>query len=210
MENKNIIKALAEFQKLCPAIKKDSEAKVTTTAGKQYSYNYGSLPYIMEVIKPHLETSGLMFTQPLSLNEGMRCIVTTLYHIETGESIQSVIDIPEVEFVGQNIYQAMGSGITYLRRYALMSVLGIVAEEDDNDAKGEPKKPDKTKPAKPKELPELKPMTFDKVNVKWKQAVDYIVSGKPIEDIEKKYKISAANKKKLIKESDDILFPENK
>lgn len=209
MENKNIIKALAEFQKLCPAIKKDSEAKVTTKGGAKYSYKYGSFPYILEVIKPHLEKAGLMFTQPLSLDEGKRCIITNIYHIESCESIQSVVDIPEVEFAGMNIYQAMGSGITYLRRYALMSVLGIVAEEDDNDAQGDQVKKPAAK-AKPKDKVELAPMVFDKPNINWKKAVDYIVKGGAVADIEKKYKLSEDNKKLLIKESDDILFPDKK
>ena len=204
MENKNIIKALAEFQKLCPAIKKDQEANVTTKAGGKYSYKYGSFPYILEVIKPHLETSGLMFTQPLSLDEGVRCIITNLYHIETGESIQSVIDIPTVEFVGMNIYQSMGSGITYLRRYALMAILGIVAEEDDNDAQGEQVKKTIAKPTQKKKV-ELKPMIFDKVNINWEKAVDYIVKGGAIADIEKKYTLSEENCKLLITEVEKII-----
>ena len=204
MENKNIIKALAEFQKLCPAIKKDSEAKVTTKTGTKYSYKYGSFPYILEVIKPHLETAGLMFTQPLSLDEGKRCIITNLYHIETCESIQSVIDIPEVDFAGMNTYQSMGSGITYLRRYALMAILGIVAEEDDNDAQGDQVK--KKPVSKPKEKVELKPMIFDKVNVNWSKAISYIATeGGSVTDIEKKYAISDENKALLITEAEELI-----
>lgn len=204
MENKNIIKALAEFQKLCPPIKKDSKADVTTKAGAKYSYKYGSLPHILEVIKPCLEKAGLTYTQPLSLEGGQRCIITTLYHIETGESLQSVIDVPEVEFVGQNIYQAMGSGITYLRRYALTAMLGIVAEDDDNDAQGEEVK--KPVQQKPKELPELKPKIFDKVDVRWKKAVEYIAGSGSIADIEKKYKLTEENKELLVKEAEELTF----
>ncbi|HDY88078.1 MAG TPA: hypothetical protein ENH82_08205 [bacterium] len=201
MENKNIIKALAEFQKLCPPIKKDSQADVTTKSGGKYSYKYGSFPYILEVIKPHLETSGLMFTQPLSLDEGVRCIITNLYHIETGESIQSVIDIPTVEFVGMNIYQSMGSGITYLRRYALMAILGIVAEEDDNDAQGEQvKKKAGDKPVKDNR-PNLKPELYNKPDKRWAEAVKYLVGGGSITDIEKKYRLTEEHTKQLIEET---------
>jgi hypothetical protein len=35
-----------------------------------------------------------------------------------------------------NFYQALGSAITYLRRYAIMALLGIPAEDDDGESAG--------------------------------------------------------------------------
>ena len=195
MENKSIIKALAEFQKLCPAIKKDSEA-----GSGNFTYKYGSLPHILEAIKPHLEKAGLTYTQSLSLNEGQRCIITTLYHIESGESLQSVIDIPDIELKGMNFYQSLGSGITYLRRYTLMALLGIVAEEDDNDAQGDQIKTTEKK-TKPKELPFLNPELYGKPNLKWTKAIEYLVAGGSIDEIQKKYRLSKENLEKLIEET---------
>ncbi|HDY89432.1 MAG TPA: hypothetical protein ENH82_15115 [bacterium] len=201
MENKNIIKALAEFQKLCPPIKKDSKADVKTKAGGSYSYKYGSLPHILEIIKPLLEKTGLTYTQLLSIESGQRCIITNLYHIETCELLQSVVDIPEVEFAGMNIYQSMGSGITYLRRYALMAILGIVAEEDDNDAQGEQvKKKAGEKPIKDNR-PNLKPELYNKPDKRWAEAVKYLVGGGSITDIEKKYRLTEEHTKQLIEET---------
>ena len=43
---------------------------------------------------------------------------------------------------GMNVYQSSGSAITYFRRYALMSFLGVFGEEDlDASDKGKAPKP---------------------------------------------------------------------
>jgi len=133
---KELIKALAAFQQECPVIAKDGTAKVKTQSGADYSYKYADLPSIVEVIKPILQKHGLSFIQPLDLIDGVRVIRTKVFHVESGEAVESTVDIPIVSFKGMNDYQALGSGITYLRRYALSSILGIVTDEDI-DAAGE-------------------------------------------------------------------------
>jgi len=142
---KELYKALAAFQQECPIIAKDSKA---------YNYKYADLPSIVEIINPLLKKHSLGFIQPLQYAEGVRKIQTIVFHTESGNSIESVVDIPEVEFKGMNLYQSMGSGITYLRRYALSSALGIVTDED-NDATGEQVKGVK------KELPWLTQKQFE-------------------------------------------------
>ena len=142
---KELYKALAAFQQECPTISKDSKA---------YNYKYADLPSIVEIINPLLKKHSLGFIQPLQYAEGVRKIQTIVFHTESGNSIESVVDIPEVEFKGMNLYQSMGSGITYLRRYALSSALGIVTDED-NDATGEQIKGVK------KELPWLTQKQFE-------------------------------------------------
>jgi len=115
--------ALSDFQAECPAINKGA---------KGYGYKYADLPSIMEVINPLLNKHKLVISQPL---DG-RAIMTKLVHIPTGECIESRIEIPEgVSLKGMNQFQVDGSAITYYRRYALSSLLGIVTDED-NDAAG--------------------------------------------------------------------------
>ena len=142
---KELYKALAAFQQECPIIAKESKA---------YNYKYADLPSIVEIINPILKKHNLGFIQPLQYAEGVRKIQTIVFHTETGNSIESIVDIPEVEFKGMNLYQSMGSGITYLRRYALSSALGIVTDED-TDAQGEQVK------STMKELPWLSQKQFD-------------------------------------------------
>lgn len=199
---KGIIKALGEFQQLCPAIKKDSEAK-----GQKFSYKYGSLPHVLEVIKPHLKKAGLTYTQPISWREGQQFLYTTVYHIASGEKIESKMLIPDAEFQGMNIYQSLGSGITYLRRYALMAILGIVAEEDDNDAQGKAKKTSQPKADAEPDKPWLNPEVGGMVNPVWAEAVRYLAGQGTLDQIKGKYKISKVNEEKIKNEA--IEYEEN-
>jgi len=121
---KNLFKALANFQQECPTIHKGT---------KGYGYSYSDLPTIFNVINPLLKNNGLGFTQLLNGTS----IETILFHIETGETIKSVTDIPQdVKLKGMNDYQVYGSACTYIRRYSLSAILGIVSDKDI-DAGGE-------------------------------------------------------------------------
>jgi len=121
---KNLYKALANFQQEVPTIHKG-------TAG--YGYSYADLTAIYKVINPLMKKHGLGFTQPI-VNNQMKTIV---FHIESGESIESLADIPmNVQLKGMNDYQVMGSAFTYFRRYTLSSMLGLVTDKDI-DASGE-------------------------------------------------------------------------
>ncbi len=197
-----IVKALQEFQQACPAIKKDS-----TAVGTKYTYKYGSLPHVLEVIKPHMKKAGLTFTQPINFLEGQEFICTTLYHVTTGERIESLMLLPNFEFSNMNPIQSKGSVITYFRRYALMALLGIVAEEDDNDAQGEGKKKSAYASQKADEKPWLNPTTKGMVNVTWKKAVSYLAKDGTLEQIKAKYRISKTNEELLKNEALTFVEP---
>ncbi len=132
MDKKNIYKALAEFQQEVPVIVKE-------TTG--HNYKYADLPAIFEVINPLLKKNGLGFTQ---LINGTK-IKTILFHIESGEVLESETDMPvdglvyeendKKKFVlrgfeGMNKAQAIGSLVTYFRRYAISSMLGLITDKD--------------------------------------------------------------------------------
>jgi hypothetical protein len=121
---KNLIKALSDFQNDCPIIHKDT---------KGHNYTYADLPQIFSVINPLLKKHKLCFTQLLE-NGGIR---TILFHVESGEQIESFTTIPVVKLGAMNDFQSAGAGISYFRRYALSSCLGIVTDKD-TDAAGTP------------------------------------------------------------------------
>lgn len=140
---KNLIKAIADFQQDCPVILKD-------TSG--YGYKYADLTQIDSVIKPLLAKHGLAYVQPLQGEN----IQTILFHIESGEKIESNCNIPFnsiryepviiettkngitekktkhiiAGFEGMNTAQAYGSLITYFRRYTISSLLGLITDKD--------------------------------------------------------------------------------
>lgn len=121
---KRLFKSLAEFQQEVPVIFKGT---------KGYGYSYADLPSILEVINPLLKKHSLGFTQLINENQ----IKTIIFHIESGETIESNTNIPQgVQLKGMNDFQVLGSAITYLRRYSLSSILGLVTDVD-TDAHGE-------------------------------------------------------------------------
>lgn len=123
---KNLFKSLASFQQEVPVIHKATQG---------YGYSYSDLPKILSVINPILKKHGLGFTQQLTLVDGQNCLKTTIFH-ESGEFIESQCAIPYVQLKGMNDFQSFGSGVTYYRRYALSSALGLVTDKD-TDASGE-------------------------------------------------------------------------
>ena len=123
-ENKlELYKALANFQQTCPIVHKATEG---------YGYSYATLDSIIRIINPVMSENGLGFTQLL---EG-QSLKTIIFHT-SGASIESSVDIPQnVKLAKMNEFQVLGSAITYLRRYALSSMLGIITDKD-LDASGE-------------------------------------------------------------------------
>lgn len=134
---KNIYKAIADFQQEVPVIHKG-------TSG--YGYSYADLPAIFEVINPLMKKHGLGFYQGV---EGS-AVKTVVFHVESGEQVESSTDIPQgVSLAKMNDFQVLGSAITYIRRYALSAMLGLVTDKD-TDASGE-----QTKKATPAESNDL-------------------------------------------------------
>ena len=124
---KNLFKALANFQQEVPVIHKGTQG---------YGYSYSDLTAIFKVINPLLKKHGLGFTQLV----GDGTVKTILFHVESSESIESIettTTIPQgVSLKGMNDFQVLGSAITYIRRYAISAMLGLITDKD-LDACGE-------------------------------------------------------------------------
>ena len=113
--------ALSAFQMECPIIHKDTQG---------HKYTYADLPKIYSVINPILHKHHLVIAQPLVNG----CIETILYHCASEECLRAVTEIPQIALANMNDYQAFGSGVTYYRRYALSSMLGLVTDKDTDAA----------------------------------------------------------------------------
>lgn len=171
-ETKSLFKSLAAFQQEVPVIHKET---------KGYGYSYADLPTIFDKINPLLAKHQLGFTQPIMGD----CVKTIIFHVETGETIESLTDIPKgVKLGNMNDFQVLGSAVSYIRRYSLSSILGLVTDKD-TDAAGE-----QTKSSKPQL--ELKSEAFGK-------AVEFIMKGGSIEQIKTKYEVSKEVEVALIK-----------
>jgi hypothetical protein len=88
--------------------------------------------------------------QPIS--DDLMVLRTTLLH-ESGESITSDLPLPIRQEGGRgNAMQALGSTLTYARRYGLLAIYGLAGDDDDGEtAAPAPKKaPAPAATAKPK------------------------------------------------------------
>ena len=93
--------------------------------GKSHHGKYATLAAILDHVRPVLAEHGLAVLQPIEA-EGVR---TMIAH-ESG-AIYDAGTYPVGSFPNP---QAQGSAISYARRYALMSVLGIAGADDDGNS----------------------------------------------------------------------------
>jgi len=118
--------------------KAQSEMKdaVLSKVNPHFKNKYADLPAVREAITAPLTKNGIAVTQTMDADEnGRSYIVTTLMHT-SGQWISGRTPI----LVEKTTMQALGSGITYARRYALAAICGIASDEDDDgNGAGDPK-----------------------------------------------------------------------
>jgi hypothetical protein len=96
-----------------------------------FQSKYAGLPDVVLNASPILSKNGLSISQFIHQNElGEDCLKTYLLH-SSGQFIEFSMKL----YLGKLDSQAMGSATTYARRYSYMSVLGLVADEDDDAEK---------------------------------------------------------------------------
>ena len=96
------------------------------------NHTYFDINELIGKLVPILSKYKLLLLQPIVKNEVYAIIQDT----ESDGRIVSSIPLPEIQDP-----QKIGGAITYYRRYALVSLLGLQAEDDDgNTASGRPRK----------------------------------------------------------------------
>jgi hypothetical protein len=171
---KNIATALVKFQASVSKVVKESNNPF-------FKKKYASLSNILDTIQDPLSKCGLAISQ---FPDG-DALTTIIVHSESGEWMESSYVMPVAK---ANDPQAMGSAITYARRYALGSILNLNIDEDDDGEKamGRPSVPKKD---------QLTPQ-----HPNWQKAVDHLKTGGLMSDILNKYDVSSTNQKLLIGE----------
>lgn len=132
-----IVAALAKAQGEFPRIPKNKTVAVRTKTGGSYTFSYAPLETIMDAVRPVLAGNGIAVVQMVTDKS-----VTTLLLHTSGEWLMSQPLPIRISEEASNSSQALGSAITYAKRYSLSPMLGVVADDDDdgnaadgNDAK---------------------------------------------------------------------------
>lgn len=130
--------ALAAVQAELPRIVAAETAKVTgeSKGGKpvSYSYKYAGLATVAAAVLPLLGKNGLSFTTWPTLAGNRFVLRYELLH-SSGQRIGGLYPLNE----DVRSPQAMGSQITYARRYALCAVTGVSPDDDDDAAAADAK-----------------------------------------------------------------------
>lgn len=123
---KAYVRAMTAFKAESTTITKDREVSY----GNTY-YRHASLAGIVKSINDGLAENGLSHKWQLNQGEGRVKVTCTITH-ELGYSESTAAEsMPDVSG-NKNSIQAVGSAITYLQRYTLLSLTGLATDEDDD------------------------------------------------------------------------------
>lgn len=94
-----------------------------------FKSSYADLAAGWEACRAPLSNHGLAVLQP-AVADGPRITVTTILSHKSGEWIEADLTMT----AAQATPQGLGSCITYARRYAMFSMVGVAPEDDDGNA----------------------------------------------------------------------------
>lgn len=160
MDKLNILKALHKLQGVVTCVAQDGKAD----AGKK-QYRYTTLPELLDELRKPMQEFGIVLHQKTETRHvnaeygiigtgakwengqkvdvplyGTLCeveVTSLVYHADSGEFLDSAMS---VICNGMDV-QALGSAVSYLRRYSLMTLLGIGSgdmADDGQAARGAP------------------------------------------------------------------------
>lgn len=127
-----ILKRINDFKKSMDGV----EILKSTAA---YGYNYADLDSIHKVIDPILRKNLIGIFHKASYSEALNCnkLTTLIYCIDDPEDAvysETLID-KDATLAKMNKFMVEGSAMTYFRRYHIVTMLGLLADED-TDAGG--------------------------------------------------------------------------
>lgn len=91
--------------------------------------NYAPLNTVLDAVRPILNKHGLALTQPTLVDGDTLFIRTVLVFRATGETHECVYPAGLLTLQ----HQQLGAGVTYARRYSILSLLGVFPENEDDD-----------------------------------------------------------------------------
>lgn len=124
-EHKNLMGALLKAKAAMGTLTKDAK-------NPHFKSTYASLAAVVDVLRQPLTDSGIVYIEsPVpELEPGRIAIDLTICHAASGESITYRSPVMVAQ---QQTPQAIGSALTYARRYHLMTVFGLAPEDDDGN-----------------------------------------------------------------------------
>ena len=124
-----IVKALIAARKAIGPVRKDAKNPHLNNA-------YATLGAVLDAVIGPLLDHGIVVTQtPVPIEGGRWALQTTLRH-EDGGDLTGLVPLEYAEAKGLNPMQSLGSAVSYARRYGLLSLVCLAAEDDDGAGAG--------------------------------------------------------------------------
>ena len=133
---KSFRRAFALFQSKKPSLNKTDVAKIKSEKG-EFSYNYNAISNIQKAVDPILSKYGLSYRWEQEQKDSKIKVTCIVSHCD-GHIEKTWIEAESDQSGAKNKIQAIGSTITYLKRYTLEGALGLASGKDD-DGKGSQK-----------------------------------------------------------------------
>lgn len=119
-----------QINELAAALSKaqgEMQAAIKDKINPFFKSSYADLGSVWDAARPVLSKYGLCVMQTTELISDRIVMVTTLAHT-SGQWMKSYLPLNPAK----NDSQGIGAAITYLRRYSLSAIVGVVCDEDDD------------------------------------------------------------------------------
>ncbi len=169
---KNLLKAMYQFADMAEPILKDADNPF-------FKSKFAALEHIQQSIKEPLKKCGLVLSQPSVVIDGAHYVKSILFHVESGEYIESYFPVVAMKGTPQDY----GSATSYAKRYALSGLLNLTIQGEDDDAE--------TAEGRGKSAPHQDQKEWlNKGSEAFMKVKGFLDKGGDIKEVEKKYKIS--------------------
>lgn len=127
---KEFVESMMLFKQHTPEIIKSRTADFGSGKAK---YEYAPLDEVVNIIIPALNAVGISHRWEPGQN-GDRITMTCVLTHKSGHSERATLEAPPDQTGSKNSVQAVGSTVTYLQRYTLLSACGLAVKGQDSDA----------------------------------------------------------------------------
>ena len=106
----------------------EMQAAIKSRTNPFYKSTYADLGSVWDAARPVLSKYGLCIMQTTEIQPDNKIVmITTLAHL-SGQWVKSYLPLNP----SKNDNQGIGAAITYLRRYSLSAIVGVVCDDDDD------------------------------------------------------------------------------
>jgi hypothetical protein len=121
--------AFAAFKAEAPKLERSKEVSF---GSNKTAYKYTPLDVIANTLGPILAKHGLSYNWKQESTKESITVTCILRHTQ-GHAIENQLSAQSDPSGSKNAIQAIGSAVSYLRRYTLLGVLGLATSDEDTD-----------------------------------------------------------------------------